>query len=249
LLAAASTQPLGRGQSARRADIVTTPDVIAITVAIAAWIGLAIQRRAVRVSERDVELRVDRIGAVVDQLDTERKAREAALAEKAMADLYLQRRIALGEIHTAGDSNDLFITQQLLLYQQFALLYLAHREQVDAVAPDATRHCDELCLGIQRTIGASNALRKRVVLETRAQTASDTLSEMVVTWVKAIEGANAAGVELIHSLEKSGLLLTTDGASLLEKFVPLPDMIHSMDEAMERLSAKSVPPPSRVGGG
>src|SRR3990170_4476110 len=112
-------------------------DAIALIVALAACVGVYLQWRSTRASERDIDLRIDLLNDLVARIEKERVDRETAVQHRIIEGVALRLEQSDGLIEAMGAGNDAIALRQLLLWTQVAALYITHQSRSATPEPDA----------------------------------------------------------------------------------------------------------------
>lgn len=180
----------------------TIPDTIALSAALGTWIAIYIQWRSVRASERDVQTRIDTLQDVLRQIQKERTTRSQQIEERKTADLELDRQDALRQIHAANIENELLMLEQLFMYQQFGLAYLARAEQFDTIDPDLGNVVWQFKGAVAVWISQQNLLRKHLNQLKIQGSGDEELKRQLEAASGAWLAANQLGIDLVVRFEK-----------------------------------------------
>ena len=130
--------------------------IATMITAITACAGVYLQRRAVLLSEKGLNRRVDDIEELVARIEKERAERETQINERRKAHESLDVHATLSEIGTRALGNDVFILEGLLVFQQLALIYIYYSRELDDRDPDLANDLGRLCTSVIDYVGSRN---------------------------------------------------------------------------------------------
>lgn len=210
-------------------------EVGTLAVAIASWVAIYWNRRLTRASEQDIASRIDVLEEVNRKLCEERSTRESQIAARIEADGALQREGLFTEMGARTTSNDLQFIADLLLYQQFAMVYLSHRGDLDSRDPSLLQKFSSFSTNVISYLGARNQCAM-ILAQTDPIPAA--IVEAIDRKLSTFSAAVSSGQDLVRALSHAGAVAWTDGKSFDDGVVPMSKVLSGFDDILSRLHSK-----------
>lgn len=219
-------------------------EVISFLMVLAAWIAVYWQRRGVKRSERELETRIYDLEKINARITAEQNAREAHINDRISAHNKLEVNSVAKEIADHSLNLDIYFVSELLLYQQFALLYLSRQVELDAKDSALRAKFSHLLATTISFVGRRNYVRlvqRSLVsaIESDYERVSEAIkreTEAIKRETKALEDAVLAGQDLAKGLEANGAFTWPNGAPMDECFVPIRETISDLNSHRKKLN-------------
>ena len=209
-------------------------EVATLGAAIASWVAIYWNRRLTHSSEKDIASRIEVLEEINRKLREERLTRESQIGARIEAHDALQREALLTEVGSRGTSNDLQFLADLLLYQQFAMVYLSRRGDLDSKDSSLAQQFSSFAANVVHFLGARNYCN---MISARPERTLSAVKDAADREVSTFKDAVSSGQDLIRALGQLGAVTWADGKSFDDGVVPMSEVISNFDDILSRLQS------------
>ncbi len=209
-------------------------EVATLAAAIASWVAIYWNRRLTHASEKDMASRIGDLEEINRQIREERTARESQIGARVEAHGALQKEALLTEFRARVVANDLQLLAELLLYQQFAMVYLSRSGDLDSKDPSLAQQFSRFVANVIHYLGARNYCN---TISARPERTPKTIMDAVEREVSTLKDAVCAGQGLIRDLHRLGAVTFADGTSFDDHTMPISNVISDFDDILSRLNS------------